>query len=109
RRVPTPYVWRAAHTQPLVIVDERLAIELWGGAPAMGRRLQVITAIGRQWTEVVGVVRHVQMRSLRADDLPQVWMTYGTRSYAALNIVVRGADPAGLIDPVRQTIPRRRG
>jgi len=96
----------ADDNRPVVIVDERLAKELWGNAPAMGRRLQVITAIGRQWTEVVGVVRHVQMRSLRADDLPQVWMTYGTRSYAALNIVVRGADPAGLIDPVRQTIQR---
>jgi putative ABC transport system permease protein len=90
--------------QPVVIVDERLAKELWGGAPATGRRLQVITAIGRQWTEVIGVARHVQMGGLRGNDLPQVWMTYGTRSYGALNIVVRGADPAALADSVRQTI-----
>jgi putative ABC transport system permease protein len=89
--------------KPVVIVDERLAKTL-GPRGAAGQRVQVITALGRQWAEIVGVVRHVQMRGLREDDLPQIWMTYGIRSYAALNIVVRGAQPAALVDPIRRTI-----
>ena len=37
----------------------------------------------------VGVVAHVQLRSPREPGPPQVWMTYGIRSYAQLNLVVR--------------------
>jgi ABC-type antimicrobial peptide transport system permease subunit len=33
-------------------------------------------------------------------------MTYGTRSYAALNIVVRGANAAAFAEPVRQAVQR---
>jgi len=91
--------------QPVAIIDERLAAQLFTG-PAIGRRILIKTAISEQWDEVVGVVRHVQMRGLRGDDLPQVWMTYGTRSYSGLNVVVRGANPSALIDPVRQAIQR---
>jgi predicted permease len=95
--------------RPVAIVDERLAAELWPGTMARettGRRLLFKTAIGEQWDEVVGVVRHVQMRGLRDTDLPQIWMTYGTRSYAALSLVIRAAQPEALVDPVRKTVQR---
>src|SRR4029077_2216546 len=99
------YFAPADDQQPVAIVDERLAAQLFTG-PAIGRRILIKTAIGEQWDEVVGVVRHVQIRGLRGDDLPQVWMTYGTRSYSGLNVIVRGANPSALIDPVRQAIQR---
>jgi putative ABC transport system permease protein len=98
----------ADDNRPVVIIDQRLAAELWpdGSQAAVGRRALFKTAIGQQWVEVIGVVSHVQMRGLRGGDLPQIWMTYGTRSYAALNLVVRGANPSALVEPVRQAIQR---
>jgi putative ABC transport system permease protein len=100
---------REDDNRPVAIIDERLAAELWPGtAPqsAVGRRVLVKTAIGQQWDEVIGVVRHVQMRGLREADLPQIWMTYGTRSYSALSLVIRAAQPATLVESVRQTVQR---
>jgi predicted permease len=93
----------------VAIVDERLASELWPGVPpqqTVGRRLLFRTAIGEQWDEVVGVVRHVQMRGLREADLPQIWMTYGTRSYAALSLAIRGPRPEALVEAVQSTVQR---
>lgn len=95
--------------RPVAIIDEHLAGELWPGAPpqaAIGRRLLFKTAIGQQWDEVIGVVRHVQMRGLREAELPQIWMTYGTRSYAALSLVIRGAQPDALVESVRRTVQK---
>jgi putative ABC transport system permease protein len=46
------------------------------------------------------------MRGLREADLPQIWMTYGTRSYSALSLVIRAAQPATLVESVRQTVQR---
>jgi len=100
------YFAAADDNMPVAIVDERLARELFPQVSAVGRRVLVRTAIGEQWDDVIGVVRHTQMSGLRASDLPQLWMTYGTRSYAALNIVVRGANAAALAEPVRQAVER---
>jgi hypothetical protein len=88
------YFMTADSDQPRVIVDERLARELWPGAPAVGQRLLIVKSVDTpQWTEVVGVVSHVQARSAREPGPPQVWMTYGVRSYSEMNLVVRAADP----------------
>lgn len=89
------YFTRADNSQPLVIVDEHLARQLWPGESAVGRRLLVVKSIARpEWAEVVGVVTHVQARSPREPGPPQVWLTYGLRSYAQLSLVVRAANPS---------------
>jgi hypothetical protein len=90
----------------VVIVDERLARELWPRESAIGKRLLITLTLSQHWTEVIGVVSHVQMRGLRAGDLPQIWMTYASRSYSDLNIVARGPNPAALAVPVEQAVQR---
>jgi predicted permease len=90
----------------VLIVDERLARELWPGESAIGKRLLITLTLSQHWTEVIGVVSHVQMRGLRAGDLPQIWMTYASRSYSDLNIVARGPNPAALAVPVEQAVQR---
>lgn len=98
---------RADNGRPLVIVDERLARELWPGESAIGKRLLIVKSVSApQWTEVVGVVAHVQARSPRAVGPPQVWMTYAVRSYAQLNLVARAADPTATIAPIVSTVQR---
>jgi putative ABC transport system permease protein len=96
---------RADHDRPVVMVDERLARELWPGESAIGRRLLIVKAVAQpQWTEVVGVVAHVQARSPREPGPPQVWMTYGVRSPAQLNLVVRAADAMAAVSPIVKTV-----
>jgi putative ABC transport system permease protein len=98
---------RADHSQPLVIVDERLAQELWPGESPIGRRLLVLHSVSPpQWTTVVGVVTHVQTRSLREAGPPQVWMTYAVRAYAQLNLVVRSADPIEAVSRIAPVVQR---
>ena len=67
------YFTRADNDRPVVIVDERLARELWPGESAVGRRLLIVKSVDvPQWTEVVGVVAHVLARSLQDPGPPQV-------------------------------------
>jgi putative ABC transport system permease protein len=90
--------------RPVVIVDRTLAEELWRGAPAIGRQMQIADALGRHPVEVVGVVQHVQLEGLRTPGLPEVFMTYASSSYSDLNIVVRGANPMALVAPVEAAV-----
>lgn len=50
--------------------------------------------------EIVGVVRHLQTQGLRSAGLPQIWMTYATRSPAQLNAVVRAEAPLLLVPAI---------
>src|SRR5207244_3723144 len=69
------------------------------------RRLFIVRTAGTPlWTEVVGVVAHVQSQSPRAPASPQVWMTYAVRSYAQLNVIVRAADPIGAMPHVARAV-----
>jgi putative ABC transport system permease protein len=99
------YFTRADDETPAVIVDERLASELWPGESAVGRRLLIVKSVDSpQWTEVVGVVAHVQSRSPREAGPPQVWMTHAVRSYAQLNLVVRASDPLDAAGRIASTV-----
>jgi putative ABC transport system permease protein len=59
-----------------------------------------------RWVEVIGVAGHVQSQGLRAPGLPQIWMTYGSKSYSGLDIVIRGENPASFIGPVKEAAQR---
>jgi predicted permease len=101
------YFTSADDDRAAIIVDERLAGELWPGQPAPGRRLLMIYNVGEpRWAEVVGVVAHVQDQDLRHRGLPQIWVSYGVRAYAGLDLVVRGADPATMIPAIQETVRR---
>ena len=93
--------------QPVVIVDERLAREAWPDQSAVGQRLALLSNVGGpRWVEVVGVAGHVQTRGCARPGLPQIWMTYASKSYSELDIVVRGTNPAGFIGPVKEAVQR---
>jgi putative ABC transport system permease protein len=97
----------ADETRPVVIVDERLTRELWPNQSAIGQRLALMSNIsGPRWVEVIGVAGHVQSTGLRAPGLPQIWMTYASKSYSSLDIVIRGEHPASFIGPVKEAVQR---
>jgi putative ABC transport system permease protein len=92
--------------RPVIIVDESLAKELWPGQTAIGRQLHMITISGILPREIVGVVRHVQMQGVRDAGMPQIWVTYATRTYSQLNAVVRATNPVGAVSLVEREAQR---
>jgi putative ABC transport system permease protein len=63
----------APDAAPHVIVDERLAEQLWPGRTAIGQRVRLFQARPpEQWADVIGIVGHVQSADLRHAGLPQI-------------------------------------
>jgi predicted permease len=104
------YFTTADDAQPVAVVDRRLAEEVWPGQSAIGRRLALLPPVGLTWpptpVEVIGVVAHAQTQSLRVPGLPQIWVTYASRSSASLDLVVRGANPTSFIPAVKDVVQR---
>jgi putative ABC transport system permease protein len=101
------YFTRSDDARPVAIIDERLARQAWPGQSPIGRRLALLSAIAPpKWVEVVGVTAHVQTQGLRSTGLPQVWVTYASRRYTDLDIVVRGSNPTAFIAPVKEAVQR---
>ncbi|HSD45375.1 MAG TPA: FtsX-like permease family protein, partial [Pyrinomonadaceae bacterium] len=91
-------------TQPVVIVNQRMAETLWPGESAVGKRIFVGTE-SRQPFEVVGVVTTGKYRSLAED--PRSYFYYSmTQSRAGnMSLVVRSnVDPRGLVGPIRSEV-----
>jgi predicted permease len=56
-----------------IILDRRLAEQLWPGRSAVGRWVLLSPhATSEQWAEVVGVVEHIRGLDVRTDGLPQI-------------------------------------
>ncbi len=60
---------------PVVIVDDHLARLLWPGHSALGQQFNVNVGDSRR-PAVVGVIRHLRLRSLEADLLPQIFVPW---------------------------------
>jgi len=101
------YFSREEDDRPVAIVDTLLAERLWGRESPLGRRLLLTRTTGPATpVDVVGVVQHVQLDGLRSRALPEIFVTYGSRQYSALNIVARGANPAALATAVEAAVQR---
>ena len=88
-------------------MDERLAREKWPNQSAIGQRLALhVQYRAPRWVEVIGVAAHVQSQGLRAPGLPQIWMTYASKSYSSLDVVIRGEKPLSFIGPVKEVVQR---
>jgi len=93
--------------RPVVIVDRHLADQMWPRQSALGRRFLVLRTAGAPTqVEVVGVVEHVQLDGLRNAVQPEIFMTYATRQYGDLNIVVRAANAAALAPAIENAVQR---
>jgi predicted permease len=59
---------------PVAIVDDMLARQLWPNHSALGR--QLYTRVGSERVLVVGVVRHLRVRSLVDNLMPQIFVPW---------------------------------
>lgn len=93
--------------EPHVIVDQRLADQLWPGRNPIGQRVQRLR--GRPaapWAEVIGVVDHVQTVDLRQKGPPQIYESFGERGYSRSFIIRTDGDPLAVAGPVKTAIER---
>jgi predicted permease len=83
-------------TQPVAIVDERIARTVLAGVDPVGRRVRIPVA-GLPWMTIVGVVGHIHHERLDEDVRPQVYFNYGQRAQDRMALAVRTHSEAGAI------------
>ncbi len=91
-----------------VIVDRGLAEQLFPGRSAVGRFVLLSPhANSEQWAEIVGVVDHIRSNDVRADGLPQLYVTWPHRPSNDMTFVMRTAgDPRALGVSAKNTVER---
>jgi putative ABC transport system permease protein len=92
-----------ADRPPVVILDDRVARQVFGNESPLGKRLRETS--GSPWVEVVGVVGHIRHEGLDRDSRPQVYWPYSQRTQDRVAMVVKTAgDPAGMTHAIRAAI-----
>lgn len=89
----------------VLIVDDRLAERLWPGQSAVGQRLRIGQASPERGGTVVGVVRHLRLRSIVEDLTPQIFVPYRLWQRSPMAYVVRtDGDPSAMAGDVRRAV-----
>lgn len=97
------------HHDPVVIVDDVLAARAWLGRSAIGQSLGVDPWSSGQptvWVKVVGVVRHLRLRSLVEPLSEQVYFPQRQILRNPMAYVVRTSDRSALAQPIREVVSR---
>jgi putative ABC transport system permease protein len=88
-----------------VVVDDMLARRLWPGTPAVGREFRAGQGTPEWRMTVVGVVRHLRLRSLVDDLTPQIFIPFEKWQRNPMTYVVHSPrDPSGLTADIRGAI-----
>ena len=98
-------------SEPVAIVDEKLAREYWSGSDPIGKRLRIGGATSKApWLTVVGVVRSVKNRQLDEDARFYIYQPFTQWAQRETSVVMRtSVDPesttAGLRAQLAQLDP----
>ena len=97
-------------TQRVIIVNQKMAEQLWPGESAVGKRI-FMGADSHEASEVVGVVKTGKYRALAEDPKPFFYYSMGQLRPRPMAMVVRASvDPRSLVAAIRtevQAIDRR--
>jgi predicted permease len=92
---------------PVVIVDDILAQRLWPGQSAIGRLILLGQATPSGRATVVGVVRHLRLRSIVEDLAPQIFVPYQLWQRSPMAYVMRtSSDPTALAAEIRAVVTK---
>ena len=96
----------APESRPVLVVNERLAGEIWPGEQAVGQRLVVdYSSAGTYPYEIVGVVGNLRFDGMRSEPRPEVYFPHAQRSYLIMNVAARTAgDPRVLLPELRRAV-----
>jgi putative ABC transport system permease protein len=91
--------------RPVVIIDDMLARQLWPNRSALGRQFLIGQGIPEQRASVVGVVRHVRLRSLVSALTPQIFIPIGQWQRDPMAFVVEtDLRPAAIVPEIRAAV-----
>jgi putative ABC transport system permease protein len=95
-------------SDPVVIVNETMANQLWPGADAIGRCI-VFGATGSPCARVVGVAQNVHQMSLKEQPLPQCYIPWGLNGgfIDRSRLLVRASGDAHALIPALNDVLRR--
>src|SRR5262249_16501268 len=95
-------------TPRVVIVDERMAEQLWPNGDAIGKRIRtggIDANPNAPWITVVGVVGRIKQDALDSDSRMAMYLAHTQYGSRAVNVGLRsGGEPAGLPAAARQEI-----
>jgi predicted permease len=95
-------------TGRVVIVDARMAADVWPGESALGKRLRTGGMDARSdapWLTVVGVVGHIKQDGLDADSRMALYYPHAQSPTRSMTVVVRSAAaPAALVPRVKRAL-----
>ena len=91
-----------------IIIDRGLAERLFPGRTAVGRAVLLSPhANSEQWADIVGVAEHLRTIDVRADGLPQIFVTWPHRPSNDMEFVARvHGDPRAFQNDLRHTVQR---
>jgi putative ABC transport system permease protein len=91
-------------TEPVVLVNERLARDAWPGQDPIGRRLKLDPA-DRVWSRVIGLVGDIRHLGPAMPPRPEVYQPVSQRSFPFMAFVVRtDGDPAAIVPSLRAAV-----
>jgi len=93
------FTWQDyADKRDIVIVDGKLARKAWPGRNAVGQRLKILLPNNqRRWTEVIGVVEHIQQERLGVEGREQIYLPLYLAPFPQFTFAVRSStEPAAL-------------
>jgi putative ABC transport system permease protein len=91
---------------PVAIVDDTLVHTFWPNEDPLGKRLHLGgTGSHAPWMTVVGVVRHVRMRTLEAPSRMEVYWPEVQRPFNSLSLAMRtSTEPMSLANAVQKQV-----
>jgi putative ABC transport system permease protein len=90
---------------PVVMIDSLLAGRLWPGRSAVGQPFRLGQGDPDRRVTVIGVVRHLNIRSLVDDTLPQIFVPFALWQRNPMAFVVQThTEPAALVPDIRATV-----
>jgi predicted permease len=95
--------------QPVVIVGDLAAKRSWPGETAIGKQIAVDPWVTgrpdlRRWRTVIGVVKHMRIRSLIEEGSDQVYMPIRQVPRPTTYVVRTSGDPAEILPAIRSRI-----
>jgi putative ABC transport system permease protein len=94
-------------TQRVIIIDDLLAKRAFPGENPIGKRISLNPEFNRRtWMTVVGVVRHMRLRSFVEDLSDQIYLPIRQSTRPTSYVLRTTGDPAALSGPVREVIRR---
>ncbi|WP_158751467.1 ABC transporter permease [Acidobacterium sp. S8] len=93
-----------SNTQPVVVIDQRLAHKYWPNQNPIGQHLRFDD--GKQWSEVIGVVGDIRVSSLEedtSDGMRYYPYAQGTND-RAIFVVRTDGDAAGMISGLKRAV-----